>query len=226
MKKGKRYTAAVAARVSDRLPLEEAVAFVKQHAGAKFDETVEIHISLYADPKQSDQMVRGTIELPHGSPRTVRIAVFSQDPAVQDTAKEAGADIAGGPELIEDIRAKGDLNADVAVATPEIMKDLARIAKILGPRGLMPNPRNGTIGKDPTEIITRLRGGAVNFKSDAGGNVHVAIGKASWEEHRITENARSVIEGVRSARPAGIKGEYIRTISVSSTMGPSITVGN
>jgi large subunit ribosomal protein L1 len=204
--------------------VKEAVAFVKEHAKAKFDETVEVHVHLGVDPKQSDQNVRGTVSLPHGSPSSIKVAVFCSDVALQDKAREAGADIVGGIELVNEIAAKKSLAADVAVTTPDMMKDLAKIAKVLGPRGLMPNPKTGTIGNDPAVIVKSLKAGKVSFKMDDSANVHVGIAKASWDADKIVDNARAVIEAIKQSKPSTAKGEYLLSGAISSTMGVGVKV--
>lgn len=204
--------------------LKEAATFVKEHAKAKFDETIEVHIHLGVDPKQSDQAVRGTVSLPNGSPSSIRVAVFTDNPALQEKSKEAGADLVGGAELVNEIATKKALNADVAVTTPEMMKDLAKIAKVLGPRGLMPNPKTGTIGPDPAALVKSLKAGKVSFKMDESANIHVGVAKASWEADKIADNARAVIDAVRQARPQGAKGEYLLSVTLTSTMGVGVKV--
>lgn len=224
MPTGKRYRAALTARPADAVSLRDAVKFVKGQAKAKFDETVELHVRLGVDPKHSEQGVRGSVTFPHGSPSSVRVAVFTDDPTLQSAAKTAGADLVGGKELIDKVSTSKALDADVAVTTPDMMKELAKIAKVLGPRGLMPNPKNGTIGPDPGVIVTSLKGGRVNFKMDESGNVHLAVAKASWEEDKIESNTRAALDAIRQARPAAAKGEYVRSASLVSTMGPSVRV--
>lgn len=222
--RGKRYKDAAKARPPSAVALKDAATFVKEHAGAKFDETVELHLRLGANPKLSDQTVRGTVTLPHGSPSPVRVAVFVSDIGLQNAATAAGADVVGGKELIERVSATKQLDADSAVTTPDMMKDLASIAKVLGPRGLMPNPKNGTIGPDPAAIVKSLKKGKVNFKMDDSANIHIAVAKASWAVGHIEDNARAVLEAVRQAKPPTVKGEYIRSVSLVSTMGPSVAV--
>jgi large subunit ribosomal protein L1 len=222
--RGKRSQAAVRERPTGIVPLHDAVRSVKESATAKFDETIEIHVHLGVDPKQSDQSVRGTVVLPHGSPSSVRIAVFTDDVKLQDKAKAAGAELVGGKELTEKVSAEKGLSADVAVATPDMMNSLAKIAKILGPRGLMPNPKSGTIGPDPAQIVKSLKSGKITFKMDDSANVHVAVAKASWDTERIEENARALVGAIRQAKPASAKGEYIRSVTMTSTMGPGVRV--
>lgn len=216
---GKRLRAVVTKKPKESLPLSDAVAFVKKHANAKFDETVELHAHLGVDPQKSDQAVRGTVILPHGAPSRVRVAVFTDDRALQKSAEEAGADLVGGKELIDTVKTKGKLDADVAVATPDTMKDLAAVAKILGPKGLMPNPKTGTIGADPAKIIRELKGGKTAFKMDDSGNMHLAVGKASWPEEKLVANTRAALDALRAARPEAAKGEFLKSVTITSTMG-------
>jgi len=221
---GKRIKKDTEEKPSGISSVKEAVTFVKEHAKAKFDETVEIHVHLGVDPKQSDQTVRGTVSLPHGSPSSIKVAVFTGDVALQEKAKEAGADIVGGIELVNEIAAKKSLAADVAVTTPDMMKELAKIAKVLGPRGLMPNPKTGTIGNDPAVIVKSLKAGKVSFKMDDSANIHVGIAKASWDAEKIVGNARVVIEAIKQAKPSNAKGEYLLSGAISSTMGVGVKI--
>lgn len=209
---------------STPVALPEAVSFVQKHANAKFDETVELHAHLGIDPEKSDQVARGTVLLPHGAPSSVRVAVFTGDRALQTAAKEAGADLVGGEELVEKVKTGGKLDADVAVATPDAMKDLATVAKILGPKGLMPNPKSGTIGPDPAKIVQELKGGKTAFKTDDSGNIHLAVGKASWPEEKLVANIRAALDALRQARPAAAKGEFIQSVTITSTMGVGVRV--
>lgn len=220
----KRFRALVKEHPPEALPLPDAIRFVKSHATARFDETVELHVRLGVDPKKTDQAVRGTVRFPHGSASAVRVVVFASDPKLQEAAKAAGADLVGGKELIEDVRAQGVLTADVAVATPDIMNDLATVAKILGPKGLMPNPKTGTIGPDPAVLVRELKGGKTAFKMDDGGNLHFAIGKASWDTDKLMANARAVLEALRHVKPVSVKGEYLKSAILTSTMGTGMRV--
>ncbi|GHT37853.1 50S ribosomal protein L1 [Endomicrobiia bacterium] len=208
--KGKSYT------------IEEASALVKETAKAKFDETVELHIKLGIDPKQSDQIVRGTVSLPHGIGKTRKVAVLAEGEK-QKEAEAAGADIVGFDELIENI-SKSNLGFDILVATPDVMKDLSKVAKILGPKGLMPNPKSGTVTFDIATTVTELKKGRVEYKNDSFGIIHVPVGKASFEKEKLADNIKTLIETVAKAKPSSAKGMYIRSISVSSTMGPGIFV--
>jgi large subunit ribosomal protein L1 len=202
--------------------LLEAVALVKDTAKAKFDETIEVHIKLGIDPKQSDQIVRGTVSLPHGIGKTRKVAVLTKGEK-QKEAESAGADIIGADDLIEDI-AKGNLDFDIIVATPDIMKDLSRVAKILGPKGLMPNPKSGTVTFEIATTVKELKKGRLEYKNDSFGIVHVPVGKASFEQEKLVENIQTLIEAVVKAKPSSSKGQYIKSISISSTMGPGIFV--
>jgi large subunit ribosomal protein L1 len=202
--------------------LTEAVALVRETAKAKFDETIEIHIKLGVDPKRSDQMVRGTVSLPHGIGRTRKIAVLVKGEK-QKEAEAAGADIIGSDDLIEDI-SKGKLDFNVLVATPDVMKDLSRVAKILGPKGLMPNPKSGTVTFEIGRAVEELKKGRVEYKNDSFGIIHVPIGKASFEKEKLEDNIKILLEAVVKAKPLSSKGQYIKSISISSTMGPGIFV--
>ncbi len=202
--------------------LAEAAALVKQTAKAKFDETVELHIKLGIDPKQSDQIVRGTVTLPHGIGKTRKVAVITKGEK-QAEAKEAGADMIGGDDLIEDI-SKGSLDFDVLVATPDIMKDLSKVAKILGPKGLMPNPKAGTVTFEIGDTVKELKKGRVEYKNDSYGIIHCPVGKVSFDAEKLADNIKTLFEAVSKAKPSSSKGQYIKSVSVSSTMGPGIYV--
>ncbi len=205
------------------LSVQEAISEVKKNAKAKFDESIEVHLRLAIDPKKSDQQVRGTAELPYGTGRKVKIAVFTA--SQKKEAEEAGADLAGGEELVDKIKSTGKIDADVAIATPEMMPRLASIAKILGPKGLMPNPKNNTITTKVKEAIESLKKGRVDFKNDNSGNVHQIIGKVSFEAEKLEKNFEAFIEAVRKARPEGVKGSFIKNASICSTMGKSVKIG-
>ncbi|MBR3655385.1 MAG: 50S ribosomal protein L1 [Elusimicrobia bacterium] len=202
--------------------VEEAADLVKQTAKAKFDESVEVHIRLGIDPKQSDQIVRGTVLLPNGIGKTRTVFVVAKGEK-QTEAEKAGADKVGSTDLIEDI-AKGDLNFDVLVATPDCMKDLSKVAKILGPKGLMPNPKSGTVTFDIGKTVQELKKGKVAYKNDSFGIVHCSVGKASFEKDKLVENIKTLVSAVLKARPSAAKGQYVKSISVSSTMGPGIYI--
>lgn len=220
----KRFRALVKDKPAATVTLADAVSFVKSHANAKFDETIELHARLGIDEKKSEQGVRGTVQFPHGAPAAVRVAVFTNDRELQAAATEAGADLVGSTDMIERVKAQGTLTADVAVATPDMMKELATVAKILGPKNLMPNPKTGTIGSDPAAIVRELKRGKVAFKADEGGNVHLAVGKTSWEVERLVANARAALDAIKQAKPVASKGEYLRSVTLTSTMGSGVVV--
>ena len=202
--------------------VEEAADLVKQTAKAKFDESVEVHIRLGIDPKQSDQIVRGTVLLPNGIGKTRTVFVIAKGEK-QTEAEKAGADKVGSTDLIEEI-SKGDLNFDVLVATPDCMKDLSKVAKILGPKGLMPNPKSGTVTFDIGKTVQELKKGKVAYKNDSFGIVHCSVGKASFEKDKLVENIKTLVSAVIKAKPSAAKGQYVKSISVSSTMGPGIYI--
>lgn len=203
-------------------PLEEAIKIVKAHATAKFDETIEVAINLGVDPRHADQMVRGVVSLPNGTGRKLRVAVFAKGPKA-DEAKAAGADIVGAEELAEKVQ-KGDIDFDRCIATPDMMGVVGRLGKVLGPRGLMPNPKVGTVTMDVTSAIKDAKGGAVEYRVEKAGIVQAGVGKASFEERALVENVRTFVDSVSKARPQGAKGTYMKRISVSSTMGPGVKV--
>lgn len=220
---GKRLETAKKAIDSKKLyTLKEAVALCKDNAKAKFDETVELHVRLGIDTKKSDQQVRTMVVLPHGTGKTKRIAVLAKGEHAQD-AQKAGADLVGGEDLVEDIL-KGKMDFDVLVATPDTMRDLAKAAKILGPRGLMPNPKAGTVTFDVATAVKELKAGRIEFKADAYGIVHVPVGKVSFDAEKLFTNAKAVLDVINKVKPSTSKGVYVRTISVSSTMGPGLHV--
>ena len=203
-------------------PLDEAVKLVKSRATAKFDETIEVAMNLGVDPRHADQMVRGVVSLPNGTGRTARVAVFAKG-AKADEARKAGADIVGAEDLAEQVQ-KGEINFDRCIATPDMMGIVGRLGKVLGPRGLMPNPKVGTVTMDVTQAVKDAKGGAVEFRVEKAGIVHAGVGKASFDEKAITENVRALIDSVVKAKPAGAKGHYLQRISISSTMGPGVKV--
>ena len=204
------------------LPLEEAVALVRANATAKFDETIEVAINLGVDPRHADQMVRGAVSLPNGTGKTVRVAVFARGPKAEE-AREAGADIVGAEDLMQAIQG-GEINFDKCIATPDMMPVVGRLGKILGPRGLMPNPKTGTVTMDVKAAVEAERGGKVEFRTVKVGLLHVGVGKASFETEKLAENIRALLAEVNRAKPAGAKGQYLKKVSVSSTMGPGIAV--
>jgi large subunit ribosomal protein L1 len=202
--------------------LEEAVAKVKELAYAKFDETVDLAFNLGVDPRKSDQMVRGTVVLPHGTGKAVRVLVFAKGEKEKE-AREAGADHVGAEDLVEKIT-KGWLDFDKVVATPDIMGVVGRLGKILGPRGLMPNPKLGTVTFDVGKAVKEIKAGKVEYKAEKAGVVHVPIGKASFDAQKLLENARAIIDSVNRAKPSTSKGKYLRKLSLSCTMGPGLKV--
>jgi len=202
--------------------LDEALALLKERTTAKFDETIEVAINLGVDPRHADQMVRGVCNLPNGSGRTVRVAVFARG-AKADEAKAAGADIVGAEDLLETIQG-GTIDFDRCIATPDLMPLVGRLGKILGPRGLMPNPKVGTVTMDVKGAVGAAKGGAVEFRVEKAGIIHGGIGKASFANDKLAENIRAFVDAVVKAKPTGAKGTYVQRIAVSSTMGPGIKV--
>ena len=202
--------------------LSEAVALVKDHAKAKFDETIEISMNLGVDPRHADQMVRGAVAMPNGTGKSMRVAVFAKD-AKADEAKAAGADLVGAEDLAEAIQ-NGEADFDRVIATPDMMGVVGRLGKVLGPRGLMPNPKLGTVTSDVEGAVNAAKAGEVQYRAEKAGVVHAGIGKASFDEAKIVENAAAFIDAVRKARPTGAKGQYIKKITISSTMGAGVFV--
>jgi large subunit ribosomal protein L1 len=220
---GKKYRAAVARYERDTLHAPaEAVARVKSLASAKFDETVELAVRLGLDPKKSDQTIRGTVSMPSGTGTSVRVAVFAAGDAAK-AAREAGADIVGTDDLAAEIE-NGNMNFDVAIATPDMMPLVGKLGRALGPRGLMPNPKTGTVTQDVGRAVGEFKAGKVEYRTDRYGNVHVPIGKVSFAEDALTANLTAVLEELRRSRPSTAKGRYIRKVSLSSTMGPGVKV--
>src|SRR5262249_42043966 len=203
-------------------PLKEAVVVLAKFPKAKFNETIDLAFRLGVDPKQSDQMVRGTVPLPHGSGKTVRVLVFAKGGAA-DAAKAAGAEYVGFADMIQKCN-EGWAEFDVAVATPEAMTEVRKLGKVLGPRGLMPNPKTGTVTDDTAKAVKEVKAGRVEFKTDKAGNVHVIVGKISFTAAQIEENARAVIDAVAKARPHSVKGTYINSCTISGTMSPPVRV--
>jgi large subunit ribosomal protein L1 len=203
-------------------PLAEAVKVVKQRAKAKFDETVEVAMNLGVDPKHADQMVRGVCNLPNGSGRTLRVAVFARGPKA-DEAKAAGADVVGADDLVQQVQG-GTINFDRCIATPDMMGLVGRLGKVLGPRGLMPNPRVGTVTMDVTAAVKAAKGGAVEFRVEKAGIVQAGVGKASFTEQQLVENVRAFVDAVIKAKPPGAKGNYLNKVSLSSTQGVGVKI--
>ena len=220
-KQGKRLKAAAAAIDREKLyPLGEAVTTLKGVAKAKFDETIELALNLGVDPRHADQMVRGVVNLPHGTGKTVRVAVFAKGDKA-DEAKAAGADVVGADDLAEKVQA-GQLDFDRVIATPDMMPLVGRLGRILGPRGLMPNPKLGTVTPNVKEAVEAAKGGQVQFRVEKAGIIHAGIGKASFTPEQIVDNAKSLVDAVNKAKPTGVKGTYLKGAHLSSTMGPGI----
>ena len=220
-KSGKRMKASNEGRDRNSLySVEDAVKIVKDNAKVKFDETVEIAMNLGIDPRHSDQQVRGVVQLPHGTGKTMRVAVFAKDAKAED-AKSAGADIVGAEDLAEKVQA-GEIDFDRVIATPDMMAVVGRLGKVLGPKGLMPNPKLGTVTQDVTEAVKAAKGGEVQFRCEKAGIVHAGVGKASFDEKALAENVRAFIDAIQKAKPSGAKGTYITKAAISSTMGPGI----
>lgn len=221
---GKKLKAAAAqVDTSKRYSLEEAMALVKKTAWAKFDETVDLAVNLGVDPKQADQMVRGSVVLPHGTGKQVRILVFAKGDKDKE-ARDAGADYVGAEDLADRVQKEGWTDFDTVVATPDVMGLVGRLGKVLGPRGLMPNPKTGTVTFDITKAIKDIRAGKVEFRVEKAGIIHVPVGKASFDDQNLYENAKAVLETLMKAKPSSSKGKYLRAVSVSTTMGPGITM--
>ena len=221
--KSKRFRAALAKTEAKGVcPIAEAIALLKELTGARFDESVEAHIKLGIDPKKSDQTVRGLATLPHGTGKTLRIAAFTE--SQQKEAKTAGAFIVGGKELVEEIAKSQKINFDIAVATTDFMKELTKIAKVLGVKGIMPSPKNGTAVTEAAAAIKKLHGGQITFRNDDSGNIHQIVGKVSWEAKKLEENILVFLGEIRKLRPKGVKGSFIQRITVCSTMGPGIKI--
>jgi large subunit ribosomal protein L1 len=202
--------------------VDEAVALVKERATAKFDETIEVAVNLGVDPRHADQMVRGVCPLPHGTGRSVRVAVFAKGPKAEE-AKKAGADVVGAEDLVEQVQG-GEINFDKVIATPDMMPLVGRLGKVLGPRGMMPNPKVGTVTMDVTKAVEQSKGGAVEFRVEKAGIIHAGVGKASFSADQLAENIRALLDALLKAKPSGAKGQYIRRIALSSTMGPGVKI--
>jgi len=219
--KGKRLTTAYEGVDADAAySVEEAVALVKGCATAKFDETIEIAMNLGVDPRHSDQVVRGVVSLPHGTGKTVRVAVFAKGDKAAE-AQEAGADLVGAEDLAERVQ-KGEIDFDRCIATPDMMAVVGKLGKVLGPRGLMPNPKLGTVTMDVAAAVAAAKGGQLEFRAEKAGIVHAGVGRASFEEGALVENVRAFVAAIAQAKPSGAKGTYIRKVSLSSTMGPGV----
>ena len=208
-------------REHEYLPAD-AIRILKGLPDAKFDETVEVSFRLGLDPRKQDQSLRGTVSLPHGSGKSVRVGVFAQGEKARE-AKEAGADVVGGDELVEEVM-KGTIDFDAAIATPDMMAAVGKAGRVLGPRGLMPNPKTGTVTQDIAKAVADIKGGKIEYRADRTGNIHAIIGKKSFAEQQLLDNYLAVVEEVLKARPASAKGRYIKTLVISSTMGPGVRI--
>jgi len=220
---GKRYRDALARvdREREYLP-GDAIRLLKQLPGAKFDETVELAFRLGIDPRKADQMVRGTVSLPHGTGRSVRVAAFATGEKARE-AREAGADVVGGEDLVEEVL-KGNIEFDAAVATPDMMSAVGKAGRVLGPRGLMPNPKAGTVTFEITKAVQDIKAGKLEYRTDRTGNLHLVIGKRSFDERQLIENYLAVVEEILRAKPSAAKGRYVKSLTVSTTMGPGIRI--
>ena len=224
MKTGKRYSeAAKLIEKTKTYDLEEAVALVKKTASAKFDETIEAHFRLGVDGRHADQQVRGAVVLPHGTGKTVKVLVFAKGNKV-DEALAAGADYAGGDELVPKIQNEGWLDFDVVVATPDMMGVVGRLGRVLGPKGLMPNPKAGTVTMDVTKAVQEIKAGKIEYRLDKTNIIHVPIGKASFTEEQLADNFQTLIDAINKVRPAAVKGQYLKSVTLTSTMGPGVKV--
>ena len=224
MKKGKRYVEA--AKLVDKTQvydIPEAVALVKKTSTAKFDETVEAHLRMGLDGRHADQQIRGAVVLPHGTGKTVRILVFAKDAKAAE-AEAAGADYVGGMELIEKIQKENWFEFDVVVATPDMMGVVGRIGRVLGPKGLMPNPKAGTVTMDVTKAVEEIKAGKIEYRLDKTNIIHVPLGKASFTDEQIADNFQTLIDAINKARPAAVKGQFLKSVVLSSTMGPSVKI--
>ena len=222
MKKGKRYVES--AKLVDRTNLydvEEAVSIIKKTANAKFDETIEAHIKLGVDGRHADQQVRGAVVLPHGTGKKVRVLVFAKGDKVEE-AQAAGADFVGGQELVPKIQNEGWLDFDVVVATPDMMGVVGRLGRVLGPKGLMPNPKAGTVTMDVTKAVNDIKAGKIEYRLDKTNIIHVPVGKASFTEEQLADNFHTLMGAIIKAKPAAAKGQYLRSVTITSTMGPGI----
>ena len=220
---GKAYRASVESyNKEEMVDVAKAVEIVKANAKAKFDETIEVAVNLGVDPRHADQMVRGVVNLPNGTGRDVRVAVFAKD-AKADEAREAGADVVGADDLAERIQA-GDMPFDKVIATPDMMPLVGRLGKVLGPKGMMPNPKVGTVTMDVAKAVKDSKGGAVEFRVEKAGIVHAGVGKASFDQNKLAENVTAFLDAIQKARPSGAKGQFMQKVSLTSTMGPGVKI--
>lgn len=221
-KQSKRYAASVKSRPEEAVPLDKAVEILKGFKPTKFDQSVEIHVRLGIDPKQADQLVRGSIVLPHGIGKSQRVVVFARGDAAK-AAEAAGAELVGTDELAKKIK-EGWLDFDVCVATPDLMGMVGPLGRVLGPRGLMPSPKAGTVTPDPANAVREYKAGKVEFRNDAGGNVHAVVGKLSFDSSKLVDNINAFIDRIQGLKPNGVKGTYVRGIVITATMSPSVRV--
>jgi large subunit ribosomal protein L1 len=220
-RRGKKYRAAAEKAEARPYRIDEAVPFLQENKVAKFDETVELHMVLGVDPKHADQMVRGTVVLPHGLGKTKRVLVIASGEKIAE-AEKAGADLIGGEDMVKKIQTENWLDFDAVVSTPDMMKSVGRLGKVLGPRGLMPNPKTGTVTFDVAQAVKEIKAGKVEFRVDKGGVIHAPIGKLSFAKQHLTENATALIEAVVRAKPSAAKGRYVRGVTMASTMSPGL----
>ncbi|MBZ5603389.1 MAG: 50S ribosomal protein L1 [Acidobacteriia bacterium] len=220
-KQGKKYTAAAAQVERKPYAIEQAVPLVQKVKFAKFDETVELHMRLGVDPKHADQMVRGTIVLPHGLGKSKKVLVIASGDKIRE-AQEAGADFVGGEEMVAKIQSENWTDYDAVVATPDMMRSVGRLGKVLGPRGLMPNPKTGTVTVDVATAVKEVKAGKVEFRVDKTGVIHVPVGKTSFASDKLLENANTLLQAVVKAKPSAAKGKYVRSVTICSTMGPGV----
>jgi len=224
MSRGKKYKASIAGIDREHLyTVPEAVDLVKSSAKASFDETVELAIRLGVDPRKADQIVRGTLSLPAGTGRTARVAVFAAGEKAAE-ARAAGADVVGADDLVARVAGEGFLEFDIAIATPDLMGQVGTLGRVLGPRGLMPNPKTGTVTDDVERAVLEFKGGRVEYRTDKVGNIHIRVGKASFDKGQLLENIHAVMDEIHRAKPASAKGRYVRGVTLSSTMGPGVHI--
>jgi large subunit ribosomal protein L1 len=223
-KTGKKFAAAAAQVQARPYALDEAVELVQKVKFAKFDETVEVHMRLGVDPKHADQMVRGTVVLPNGLGKSKKVLVIAGSPEKQREAQEAGADFVGGDEMVAKIQSENWLDYDAVVATPDMMRSVGKLGKVLGPRGLMPNPKTGTVTTDVAKAVNETKAGKVEFRVDKTGVIHAPLGKVSFSKDKLLENANSLLNAVVRAKPAAAKGKYVKSVTICSTMGPGVSL--